>query len=295
MRRRRPLGPVLVLLVTLALLVPTAGTLAYFTSQDSAEPTNAGAGRWCSVPTPEEHSNVYRLSDMPHYDDFGSQMIIVPVVNNVEFEPIEDSTGSGRLGARLWACNTDALTSSSNIKITAWRNRTSENLVWLPPAGDGVAGQRLDPTEGFGGQEVSRLHRDGSRGVSGARLGGEARGIYTWLVSSGRNQLDRAGVAPCTGGVTACPYVGITPNATFADAFSSDGQDLREASNSVSYPGRNFYDFRPVSGPRVRDTTLSSYQGDLASQDRQQVQWVVMEWWGATQPTEDMAVEIFVE
>lgn len=295
---RRRLGAVLGLLVALVLLVPTAVTVARFTSEDTAASTSGGTGQWCAVPTPETQSNVYRLQDMPQYTfgDDTSHMIIVPVVNNGEFGP---TGGNGRIGARLWACDSSQLTDDSWVKVTSLRRHgTAEELVWTNRQSEGFAGHRLNPEEGFGAQ-LSQLHRQGSGdGV----VRGYERSEYTWLVSSGRTKEVTDAFPACSD--SEC-QIDLTPHATFAQGFQHDTGTDRAPDNAVEYLGSGYW-----SGPRtftpneVNPVQLVTYTGPQppfqnqqgpTSTDGRQVQWVVMQWWGSTEPSDDMVIEVFLE
>lgn len=297
----RRFGLPLVLLLSLVLLVPTSLTAAYLTAERTAEQTTGGVGRWCSVPTPEKQSNVYRLSDMPYYSSSESSLAIVPVVNNGEYGP---TGGTGRLGVRLWTCNAN-LASDSHVKVTAWRNEgdASANKVWLPPRGESFASHRLDPTQGFG-QEITELHRTGSNPGGGANIVAPDRSRYSWIVSSDRTKSNRTASDTCR--TTTLCIIDVDAAPTFANGFNSDTSGSRSRSNSVEYLASGFWagsgqfspgdpkdvnlDVYPETAPRP---PFSNGQGP-SSTDGRQIQWVIMEWWGSTTPSDDMVVEVFV-
>ena len=161
------------ILAALFLLVPVGATTAYLTSKSTASQTIGGVGRWCSVPNPAEQPNVYRLKDFPTY------FIKRFVDDHRPCCPHEFGSGGGkdgRLGVRAWACSSSSLTTGSNIKVTSWRNTSaSPALNWLQPVnGSGLPSRRLNPSSGLG-QELTKLHREGTSGLVGARLGGDDR------------------------------------------------------------------------------------------------------------------------
>lgn len=292
-------GLPLVMLLALALLVPTTLTAAYLTAEQTAQQTVGGVGRWCSVPTPEKQSNVYRLSAMPYYTSSESRMAIVPVVNNGEYGP---SGGERRLGVRLWACDGSRLSSGSQVKITAWRNTGSRvsNKVWLPRHGSGFAGHRLNPTQGFGA-EIVRLHREGSTSLLNSSLVLSDRSKYSWLVASGRSKNLRDARPGCA---TVLCSITIDPVPTFTDAFNSDTGTSRTPSNSVEYLASGYWSGAgSFSSGTPNPVNLAAYSGPQApfgnnqgptSTDGRQIQWVIMESWGTTAPSEDMVVEVFL-
>lgn len=295
----RTLGFLLSALLIVALLVPTSLTLAYLTAEDSARQTEGGTGRWCSVPAPEKQSNVYRLADMPHYASSNSSLIIVPVVNNGEFGP---GGGARTLATRLWACGSASLTSGSNVKITAWRNEGSAaaDTRWLPREGTGFAGHRLDPTGGFG-KQIAGLHFTGSLPGGGAYLEGSDRSKYTWLVASGRTKSNPSASDSCS--TTALCVINIGPIPTFANAFDANAGSSRSPNNSVEYRAAGFWTGDGVLAPgSPKEVQMDPYTGPAApfsngqrptSSSGRQVQWVVMEWWGSTAPSDDMVIEVF--
>ena len=290
-------------LAALALFFPIGATAAYLTSVKDAPTTTGGTGRWCAVPDPATHPNVYRLKSFQPYSSTGSSIIIVPVVNNGEFGP---KGTSRRLGVRAWACKSDSLVSNSQVKVTAWRTSTSPTLNWLPRVnGNGFASHRLDPLNGFGAGIV-KLHRNGSTGVGGASLTLNDRQKYSWLMSSNRNKTNREAKPSCL--TTAC-ILSIDENPTFASAFEPDTSGSGPSDNSVEYlassywTGSGQWDGGLVSGPSEQQVNLNGYAGPQppfsngsgpTSTDGRQVQWVVMEWWGSTTPTDDMVLEVFV-
>ncbi|MFP3395529.1 hypothetical protein ACSBQT_06230 [Brevibacterium sp. H602] len=279
------------IIAALFMLIPLGATTAYLTAKDSADETTGGVGRWCSVPNPADHPNVYRLKDFPTYSSSSSSMIIVPVVRNGEFGA---GGGDGRLGVRAWACDSSSLTTGSTIKVTSWRNTSSSpTLDWLAPVGgNGLASRRLNPDSGLG-KEVTKLHRHGSTALGDAEVILNDRQRYSWIMSSNRNKNSRDASPPCS--LSLCT-VSIEKPPTFADGFTGDATGTREPKNSVEYLASGYWvnggDF-DKSAPHP--VNLTQYGNDIASTDGRQVQWVVMEWWGSTTPTKDMVLEVFVQ
>lgn len=306
--RTRRVWMVVAVLAALILLVPIGFTTAYLTDNAAADKTTGGTGRWCSVPNPKEHPNVYRLKDFPSHQWSGSNssyMIIVPVVRNDEFGP---GGGDGRLGVRAWACQSSTLTTSSSIKVTAWRNASSSQttMTWLNRVGgDGFASHRLSLTSNFGAQ-LAKLHREGSTNLGGTGLTFSDRERYTWLMSSGRNRSSVSASPACA---TNLCTLNIDPNPTFSTGFQPDTEGTREPTNKVEYLASSYWKDAGtwtgglVSGPTEQTVNLNAYSGPQppfangtgpASTDGRQVEWVVMEWWGSTTPTDDMVLEVFV-
>lgn len=283
------------ILAALFLLVPVGATTAYLTSKSTASQTIGGVGRWCSVPNPAEQPNVYRLKDFPTYSSSGSSMIIVPAVRNGEFG---SGGGDGRLGVRAWACSSSSLTTGSNIKVTSWRNTSaSPALNWLQPVnGSGLPSRRLNPSSGLG-QELTKLHREGTSGLVGARLGGDDRAKYAWIMSSGRTKT-ATNASPSYSLLV--HNFNIDPHPTFSSGFKSDDSGTRTVSNSVEYLATAFWKGSGewsgglLSPPTAQPVNLVPYKNDITSTDGRQVQWVVIEWWGATAPSDDMVLEVFV-
>ena len=284
------------ILAALLLLVPVSVTTAHLTNRATAGQTSGGVGRWCSVPNPAENPNVYRLSEFDRQNWGGSEvsyMIIVPVVRNGEFGA---GGGDGRLGIRAWACDSSQLTSNSSLKVTAWRNGSaSADFTWLPPKnGSGLPSRRLSPASGFG-QTVSKLHRNGT---SGGTLKDDDRQLYSWLLSSGRTKSEPKKVPPYT---TLTHNYDVTPAPTFAAAFNGDTSSSRTLTNSVPYRANSYWKDAGtwtgsfLSPPTVQTVNLAPYGNNLSSSDGRQVEWVVMEWWGSTTPSNDMVLEVFVE
>lgn len=293
----------------LILVLPIGFTTAYLTDTKTAADTSGGTGRWCSVPTPEKQPNVYRLKDFPTHQWSGSgtsSMIIVPVVRNGEFGP---GGGDGRLGVRAWACQSSSLTTSSSIKITSWRNASSNQgtMNWLNRVGgDGFASHRLSLTSDFGAQ-LAKLHREGSTNLLGAGLTFNDRQRYTWLMSSGRDRSSTSASPTC---LTNLCTLDIDPYPTFSAGFQADTAGTREAKNSVEYLASSYWKDAGtwtggvVTRPTEQPVNLTAYSGSPkppfangtgpASTDGRQVEWVVMEWWGSTAPTDDMVLEVFV-
>lgn len=279
------------ILATLLLLVPVGVTTAYLTSRATAGQTAGGLGRWCSVPNPAEQPNVYRLKDFPTYSSSSSSMIIVPVVRNGEFG---SGGGDGRLGVRAWTCSSSTLTSNSTVKVTAWRNTDrSATLKWLAPVnGNGFPSRRLDPENGLGAQ-FKKLHRTGSNAAGTPNLTLSDRQRYTWLMSADRTKANPTAAASC--GLLGCAIVRVGDGPTFANGFAADTPGSRIPSNSVEYLGAGYWkNADEYDTSTAHPVNLSSYGNDLTSSDGRQVQWVVMEWWGSTPPSDDMVLEVFV-
>lgn len=282
------------IIAALLLLVPVGATTAYLTSVKDAPTTTGGTGRWCTVPDPAQHPNVYRLNAFPSvaHSTGTSRMIIVPVVRNGAFGP---GGGDGQLGVRTWSCASSGLPSDSTLKVTSWRNASGAgSIVWKPQTSN-LASSRLDPTTGLGAN-LSDLHR---RGSNGSPLSGSARERYSWIISSGRSKSTPNATATCDVVILTenCRVV-VEPAPTFPNAFPYDTG--RTANNSQPYLATGYWkDSGQWSGkfatlPTALDVKLAPYANNIASTDGRQVQWVVMEWWGSTEPTEDMVLEVFV-
>ncbi|UVI35965.1 hypothetical protein [Brevibacterium spongiae] len=276
------------ILAALLLLVPVSVTTAYLTDRATADQTTGGVGRWCSVPNPAENPNVYRLKDFPTYSSNGSSMIIVPVVRNGEFG---SGGGDGRLGVRTWACDSTRLTNNSTLKVTSWRNSSgSGSINWRTQAST-LAASRLDPASGLGAR-LSFLHREGSTSLAGAELTTNDRQLYSWIVSSNRTKTNRDAFPSCA---TSLCWINIEAYPTFSNAFTGDTSGSRTLDNSVQYLASSYWinggDFDKSAAHPVN---LAPYANNIDSFDGRQVQWVVMEWWGSTTPSNDMVVEVFV-
>lgn len=289
-------------LAALVLLFPIGFTTAYLTDKDTADPTTGGTGRWCSVPDPEKQPNVYRLNEFHYYSSTSSSMIIVPVVRNGAFG--SGSGGDGRLGVRAWSCKDNALTTNSAIKVTAWRNASSSqsSMHWRTRiGGDGVASHRLDPESGFGAG-LTKLHRTGTNSGGGANLTGSDRQKYTWIMSSRRTKSSPTRSPSCSTGLC---IIDIEPNPTFATGFQADAAGTREPKNSVEYLASGYWTGAGTfDRSSAHPVNLAPYSGTKppfangtgpSSTDGRQVQWVVMEWWGPTTPSDDMVLEVFVQ
>lgn len=283
------------ILALLVLLVPVGATTAYLTSGATAPGTTGGVGRWCSVPDPAENPNVYRLSDFAEYrwsSSASSHLIIVPAVRNGDFGA---GGGDGRLGIRAWACKSSALTTSSDIRVTSWRNANGSGSINWKSQGGKIAANRLDPTTGLG-QTLTELHREGNR--AGKRLRGDARTQYSWLMSSGRSKTNLTISPNCLLGANTCA-LDIEGHPTFGSGFNGDTPGSRSLNNSVEYLASAYWRrggewptlLEPIAEQPV---VLNPYGKDIASTNGNQVQWVVMEWWGSTLPSDDMVLEVFV-
>lgn len=304
----RRLWMIVAALAALALCFPIDATTAYLTSMKDAPTTTGGVGRWCAVPDPKTHPNVYQLTEFGK-SGFGTRMNIVPVIRRGnDFGP---GGGDGHLGVRAWACNDSALTSSSNIKVTAWRTPASPGtLYWLPRVGgNSAASHRLDPENGLG-DTLNTLHRSGSKvlDITEPYLSFSDRQQYAWIMSSNRTKSNRNANPPCI--VPACTTLPIYNTPTFSSGFNADSGESQTPENSVTYMASAYWDDAGkwtgglVSAPTLRDVKLQTYAGPQppfsngsgpTSTDGRQVQWVVMEWWGSTTPTDDMVLEVFVQ
>lgn len=307
---------VVAVLSALVLLFPIGFTTAYLTDKVTASKTSGGTGRWCSVPNPKQHPNVYRLKEFPRYSDakegtenpFSANpgFIIVPVVNtNGEFAPTDGSgagtAGSRDLSVRLWSCDATSQSTNSSIKVTGWRATGSATPYWLSEKSAGFAGQRLDPTRGFG-LELAKLHVRGTSRLTGGlqHLTGSDRQLYTWILSSNRTKTDLSADPDC---LTHLCVINIKEVPSFQQAFKNDTGGAGAPSNSVEYSGQSYWnDSGDLSPNNPRNVRMTSYSGARrppfaqgqrpTSTDGRQVQWVVMEWWGSTAPSDDMVAEV---
>lgn len=96
-------------------------------------------------------------------------------------------------------------------------------------------------------------------------------------------------------------YKDAGPPPAFAAAFNGDTGSSRKLTNSVPYRANAYWKDAGtwtgsfLSPPTVQTVNLAPYGNYLSSSDGRQVEWVVMEWWGSTTPTDDMVLEVFVE
>lgn len=286
------------MLAGLVLLFPVGFTTAYLTAETDEATTSGGTGRWCSVPDPEKQPNVYRLNEFPTIKWAGSEtsrMIIVPVVNNGEFGPSE---GNRRLGVRAWSCKSDTLTAAGSVKVTTWRNASSKQTTmnWSSDGSDRFASQRLNPKSSFG-EILTNLHRHGTKGGA---INGNDRQRYSWVMSSGQTKSSKT---PPTCSNSSCS-IALDPNPTFATGFQADAAGTREPKNSVEYLASGYWTGAGTfDRSSAHPVNLAPYSGTKppfangtgpSSTDGRQVQWVVMEWWGSTTPSDDMVLEVFV-
>lgn len=281
--------------------LPPAVTTAFLTDQAISAQTQSGTGRWCAVPAPEHRNNVYRLTDLPLYSSQNTRTVIIPVVHNGEFGPVN---GPGTLGVRLWACRPSSLSSTGQVKVTAWRNDGDDGTPsWLPRQGTGAASHRLDPTQGFGAA-INQLHRTGTNAGGGANVLLSDRSRYSWLLSSDRTRSNPTAFPSCA---TSLCIIDIDTHPSLTNAFVPDSATGRPHNNSVTYLGAKYWsgsgDFTP--GERY-PLTMQPYTGPAPpwangagplSLDGRQVMWVVIEAWGLNQNpvANDLMVEVFIE
>lgn len=241
----------------------------------------------CGVPNADDQSNVYQLNEIPENSTTDSHIMIVPVVNNGEYG---GGSGDGRLGVRAWSCGDTELSSSNSLKVTSWSNSgTVSDLQYISGANtDKFSEMRLDTEKGYG-KELADISRAGSTNLLGAGLTGDDRDLYSWLISSDRNNSNTAANPSCQ---TALCTLNIDPVPTFNDAFSNSGEEsavnveyLASHSKKAGFKARSIHN--TVLDPYNDTTTPSSLNAG-------QIRWVVVEWWGDDTPSDDMVLELFV-
>lgn len=240
----------------------------------------------CAVPSGD---NVYPLAEFPKNESTDTHMIIVPVVNNGDF----GGNGSvGQLGLKAWSCGDSQLSSDNSLKVTAWSNTsTMGEMFYNSGVGEKkFSNLRLDPENGYG-KDIAKIHRNGSTDLLGADVTGNDRDRYSWLISSGRDNSNTAADPSCLTGMC---NLRIDPFPSFDNAFNNNGED---EATSVEYLAEWSKNEGMMKARSVNPTVLDSYTGSetLSSTDGKQVRWVVMEWTGTDAPSDDMALELFVQ
>ncbi|RLP74533.1 hypothetical protein D9V32_12640 [Mycetocola tolaasinivorans] len=296
-------------LALVAVGIPTAVTGAALNVSVSATADTA-MGSYCTVPDSTVKKNVYSLSDFQQVGD--TRMLIVPVVRSAQYLPTEGIEASpGQLGVRLWGC-ADTLPAGS-VKVTAWRStetpaRTDFSVM---PAGGNYAVARVNPTSTLG-TSLRQLHAGDATVPAGAPAGGpQAAPIptstarFSWIVDASRNSGARAGAAAaCTGiNCVALPSAAAPINTVFSGNAAAPASGAVNANSAVYFAG-NYYapggtwpngsNGKPAA-PAVRNTVLSTPAAGanpLADTTGNVLQWVVLEWTGATAPS-TFEIEVF--
>ena len=303
--------PAALAVVLAALLAPVARTGAFFTSTATAPDAQSGMSAYCAVPG-TIRPNVYRLNQFPTItsalDSTNVRMLIVPVANASNsgygtYDPLTART----LRVRLWTCGS-SLATGTTVKVTSWRRSTADALPtsWRAAATGGTwAAQRLDPNAQWG-LRVQRLHRWGSEAGNGHSVVGEDRTQFSWLVGSSRSRTD-PGLDP------ACAAADCTlemdANLDWSATYAPDTPTSQTYTNWVDYTAEKYYGTGdgstwPTDVPTATPVVMSKYEGTAvpgfsgttypASTDARQVQWVAMEWWGAT-PPDSARIEVVLE
>lgn len=290
-------------LALLAVGIPTAVTGANFTAQAQASAA-IGMGQWCSTPNPTTKKNVHPLSTLPSVA--GTRMIIVPVVPAGEYLATDTPAESGRLGIRVWGCGD---VTNSALKVTAWRGSGAPTAGdWITaPANGSYASARLNPA-GTLGTELRNLHSGSSvpGGVDPSTGVNASTSRYSWLLDSTRDRGAKSAANPACGNKS-CVVAPSKTGASFSSALS-----LNEAApasgavvgNSVTYLASKYYaegGTWPVNAngsaaaPAASPTKVASpgFANPLADTSGRLLQWVVIEWTGATPPP-SVEVEVFV-
>jgi hypothetical protein len=302
---------------------PAAGTGAFWTTTTSGATGSAGTGQWCAAPDPSESgARFIQLSSIPAIAT-NQHMAIIPVANNTAWGG--DGATSRTLAVRLWGCQTAP---AGSLRVTAWSNPNTALAVTMLAGSTVAPASRLDPASGLGAK-LETLAQGASISATTAAISGTTSGdlrAYSWLISGGRTSA-----APTTD-PAACTYslsvlagescsVTLTnstgSDATFAQLFNvtpwstptitsttysahtwavqtSSGWDTSGAWLNVTCgliivgcsTNAAATTLTPTS---VADLTLApSANGSL-------LQWVVVQWTGATPAPSDLVLEVFLQ
>lgn len=223
--------------------IPTAVTGAYLTASATAS-SAAAVGNWCGVPDSATNANVYPLNTFTSVTASGttSRMMIVPVLNNGDFDASSAATGAdGQLGVRLWSCTPTALTGT--VKATAWRGvGTAANVSGYSTS---MAQARVNPAASGLGAELRDLHRAATSTTTKDTTSGMnvTSSRYTWLLDSTRTSgADFASVPACAD--RTCAVAPSKTGTSFANAFSgTESATTANAvqGNSATYLGGTYY------------------------------------------------------
>jgi hypothetical protein len=296
-----------------AFLIPSGVTGAYWTTAVAGTAVTAGVGDWCATPDPATNPRAVRLSDVPTVlgsDGTSVRMVAIPVANNATWNA---AGGNRTLAIKVSSCATEL--NSFNLRITAWSNSTAPGAItWA--SGAGIApGSRLDLTQGYG-LEIQALARWGvlPPNPGGTQATNNNARRFSWLVSSGRSRSNVNGNPACANRNTCTPSLleidgdeassantwvaAGTPTATFPPSYVYQAETY--AVNSNSSTGGDWAAANNLAGSgntaAASTVTLVPTTGNaaLTSVDGNQMQWVVMEWWGGT-PTTDLIAEIVLQ
>ncbi len=302
-----------VVTVVAAALIPSGVTGAFWVSSAAGNAVTPGAGDWCATSDPATNPRILRLADLPTItgvDGVTIHIAAVPVANNAAWGA---GSGNRNLAVKLSSCATTL--SSFDLRITAWSNPTSGGgaLTWAAGTGAVAPASRLDLTQGYGIQ-LQRLARWGAtNGGNGTTVTTEAARRFSWLVSDPRSRTNVAANPACSDRRNCTPAAGpIDGNtASIANTWVAAGNPTATFPPSYIYPARTYAennnsatggDWAAANGlagtgraaGTVTTTTLVPTTDAIAptSVDGNQVQWVVLEWWGTTPPTADLVAEI---
>jgi hypothetical protein len=324
-RRIRMALPVALAAVFALLLfsVPAAGTGAFWTTTTAGATGTAGTGQWCAAPDPSESgARFIQLSSIPTIAT-NQHTAIIPVANNTAWGG--DGTGPKVLAVRLWGCQTAPV---GNLRVTAWSNPNTALAVTMLTGTTVAPASRLNPASGLGAK-LETLAQGASISATTAAITGTTSGDlrgYSWLISGGRTSA-----APTTD-PAACTYslsvlvgescsVTITnstgSDATFAQLFNvtpwstatitpttysartwavqtASGWDTSGAWLNVTC-GLIVVGCSTNAAPTdltatsIADLTLApSANGSL-------LQWLVVQWTGATPAPSDLVLEVFLQ
>lgn len=314
-RRDRRLLAAALVTAAAAFLIPSGVTGAYWTTAAAGSAVTAGVGDWCATPDPATNAGAIRLSDLPTMlgsDGTSVRMVAIPVANNALWNA---AGGNRTLAIKVSSCATEL--NSFSLRITAWSNSAAPSAItWA--SGAGIApGSRLDLTQGYG-LEIQALARWGKLPplIGGTQVSNENARRFSWLVSSGRSRSNVSINPACADRDTCTPsLLEINGNvASSANTWNPAGSPTATFPPSYVYPARTYARVTAgssssnewalanrLNGPNNGAGTSSAVTmvpsiGDaaLTSADGNRMQWVVMEWWGAT-PTTDLIAEIVLQ
>ncbi|GHD45013.1 hypothetical protein D9V29_02590 [Mycetocola manganoxydans] len=270
--------------------LPASTTGAHLTIKAAVVHASSGVGTWCSVPNPAVASNVYKLSEFteiqapesttdPRAGKTTVRMLVVPVVNDGSFEPVEPLAPhiggvENQLGVRLWSC-TPGMSATQSIKLTAWRGNyattAASAFVWdaAPSATVPFARARLntDALLAINGSTTNSTRpgvelRDAHRGIN--RLGGQSGANadpltmrYSWMLTNGRTKNADFANDPFCASKT-CRVDGGSGATNYNNVFS--GVDTAAAANAVHRNSTTYLAEKYYSASGAWPTTTTTVQ-----------------------------------
>jgi hypothetical protein len=325
-RRRFRMALPVALAAVFALLLfslPAAGSGAFWTTTTTGSTGAAGTGQWCAAPDPSESgARFIRLSSIPTIAT-NQHMAIIPVANNSAWGG--DGTGPKVLAVRLWGCQTAPL---GSLRVTAWSNPNTALAVTMLTGSTVAPASRLNPASGLGAK-LETLSQSASISATTAAITGTTSGdlrAYSWLISGGRTSLASAtDPAACTYSLSV--LLGESCSVTLTDSTGSDATFAQlftvtpwstSTITPTTYSARTWavqsssgWDTSGAwltatcglvivgcsTGAAPTDLTATSV-ADLTlapSPNGNLLQWLVVQWTGATPAPSDLVLEVFLQ